>query len=480
MPPKFAARVSAYHLDMLIFTLLFEGVHIWWIQERPELATNFNLCGLFLVVTSLVFVIPTKLYGQTLGKKINHLKVVSAKSSDESLPWADVIERELILKTVCAFFLGFGFWRARKDPEGRAFHDTQCSTRVVSLAPEGQSRLRTWLLEAGVTLLTFVAGVGLILWAFIATSLPLPAIEAQLRANSAQLRAGSADLDNELGNGSSGNFEIEGLSGSLLRGIHVRHLKKSEDTWSVLFENAEIHLDAKASFDQGRLVFRSLSAKSAVIHIESFGEGIDFAQSFLQAVWDEENPSLKIREIQIASLKFSSAATSFSVKELHFTAGLLQAKDMTGTLDPKSLPLLKKPLDFSFATCALDVRGQGPQVTACDGALLSGQVHVSANEGKLKMTGSALDVSEFFKTEQTFPKVMVSLEGIVSGLADFLALIHTSRGLKVCGRGVLAAKEATDPRALENAFLKERNALENVFVIAPFMMGEERACESRL
>ena len=77
----------------------------------------------------LYFIICTYETGTTFGKRVFHLKVVSAK--EERLGLFDIVYRETIGRFLCHVSLGFGYLLAGLDQQKCGLHDRLSDTRVV-------------------------------------------------------------------------------------------------------------------------------------------------------------------------------------------------------------------------------------------------------------------------------------------------------------------------------------------------------------
>lgn len=79
---------------------------------------------------ALYVLVPTTLWGVTLGKKIVGLRVISDRG--EALPtFAQVFLRETIGKAMSVASLGIGFVMVTMNPKNKALHDFVAATRVV-------------------------------------------------------------------------------------------------------------------------------------------------------------------------------------------------------------------------------------------------------------------------------------------------------------------------------------------------------------
>lgn len=83
----------------------------------------------------LYFIFPIYSGGQTLGKKLMKIKIVSIHPKEEPSMW-NIFVREMPGKGISAICFMLGYVRILTHPEGRAWHDSMAKTRVVSLIEE--------------------------------------------------------------------------------------------------------------------------------------------------------------------------------------------------------------------------------------------------------------------------------------------------------------------------------------------------------
>lgn len=85
---------------------------------------------LLLVPYLLYFILPTTIYGRTLGKKVVGLRVVQVNCS-EQLEFGQVIIRETIGKAISVALLFAGFFMVCFNDRRRALHDYLGATIVI-------------------------------------------------------------------------------------------------------------------------------------------------------------------------------------------------------------------------------------------------------------------------------------------------------------------------------------------------------------
>lgn len=135
----FFARWAAYIVDSIIvgFVLLLVKIPMAMAgMMNPELSLlkqvlfEYSVWDIFLYLLSvLYFIILTYYTGQTVGKKLFHLKVVS--SDDSKLSLLNVIYRETIGRYLSTVILCIGYIMVGVDKEKKALHDILCDTRVI-------------------------------------------------------------------------------------------------------------------------------------------------------------------------------------------------------------------------------------------------------------------------------------------------------------------------------------------------------------
>ncbi|PLY12567.1 MAG: hypothetical protein C0624_00835 [Desulfuromonas sp.] len=93
------------------------------IQQRMMMyGALVNLLGL------LYYIVPTAISGQTLGKKVCGIRVVSENGK---VGWLRAILRETVGKWISAFILGIGFIMVAFHKEKRGLHDLIAGTWVI-------------------------------------------------------------------------------------------------------------------------------------------------------------------------------------------------------------------------------------------------------------------------------------------------------------------------------------------------------------
>jgi uncharacterized RDD family membrane protein YckC len=124
----FWARAWAYLLDLfIIFSLQRLLITPWFDAGEAEWFSpaGFGMAAVFY----LYFILMTKKFGQTLGKMIAGLKVVSL--TEEQLTWSTVIFRELIGRYISKAALFLGYAAVAFTHQKRGFHDYFADTLVI-------------------------------------------------------------------------------------------------------------------------------------------------------------------------------------------------------------------------------------------------------------------------------------------------------------------------------------------------------------
>ena len=138
--PDFNRRVIAALLDFIpiiiltlvvTYLLLSNPEFIKYIDERVTVYAEIGFVTtiVFYVISSLYNILSLGIFGTTLGKKITKIKLISSSNSKAAL--GQIIIREALAKQISGFFFNIGYLYALADPEGRAFHDILCHTKII-------------------------------------------------------------------------------------------------------------------------------------------------------------------------------------------------------------------------------------------------------------------------------------------------------------------------------------------------------------
>jgi uncharacterized RDD family membrane protein YckC len=134
----FIARWYAITFDLTFAAPLNIFVHLPFERYLARLTafghpTEATIQRLLLMAIPILlyFVVPTLLWGQTLGKRIVGLRVIR-QDGEPRLGFGQVLVRETVGRALSLAMLGVGFLMAAAEPEKRAMHDVLTKTDVVS------------------------------------------------------------------------------------------------------------------------------------------------------------------------------------------------------------------------------------------------------------------------------------------------------------------------------------------------------------
>jgi uncharacterized RDD family membrane protein YckC len=128
-------RLVAILLDGIFSTALTKLVFVLLERMMPSGPKGPSHGALIILQYAIYFcywIFPLYGEGQTLGKKIMGLKVVS-DHGDGPLGFGQVLGRELVGRTISAILLCYGYVGAFNRKDRKTFHDRMFSTHVVSL-----------------------------------------------------------------------------------------------------------------------------------------------------------------------------------------------------------------------------------------------------------------------------------------------------------------------------------------------------------
>jgi len=133
----FIKRAIALAIDGFLITMVSRLLvtaldRVFFDANASVLLKPFFLSPLIQLICALVFiVIPVAAFGQTAGKKLLGLKVVSSEGN-EKLSFTDALAREIGGKTCSMLILGIGFLMALSN-ERLALHDKLMKTYVTEV-----------------------------------------------------------------------------------------------------------------------------------------------------------------------------------------------------------------------------------------------------------------------------------------------------------------------------------------------------------
>ena len=137
-PAGFVLRWYAITIDLTFAAPLDLFVHLPFERYLERLnayghTTAYHLLGglLTAIPVLLYFIVPTMIWGQTLGKRIVGVRVITRGGNPRLAPFA-VFVRETFGRLLSCVTLGVGFLMAAAEPHKRALHDHISNTDVVS------------------------------------------------------------------------------------------------------------------------------------------------------------------------------------------------------------------------------------------------------------------------------------------------------------------------------------------------------------
>ncbi|WP_066172993.1 RDD family protein [Bacillus marinisedimentorum] len=129
----FWMRFWAYLLDLIVIGSLNRILVYPVLRYIEAPLTQESMFAPAAAATAIVmyayFTVMTKLFGQTLGKMVFGLKVLSERHED--LTWNDVLFREVIGKFISKTLLFIGFLAVAFSKKKKGFHDYFADTIVV-------------------------------------------------------------------------------------------------------------------------------------------------------------------------------------------------------------------------------------------------------------------------------------------------------------------------------------------------------------
>lgn len=146
---------------------------------------HFESSILFFLLTSIFYyAIPQHLTGQSLGKKILNLKVVSIET-DVPASLINSIFRETFGKLISCLILFIGFFAILFRDDRRAWHDQMFKTKVISLTLDSKE-MSVWKV-VGISVAVLASLVGAGLYSQLYSTQPLEQIAKVLEAQGVHL-----------------------------------------------------------------------------------------------------------------------------------------------------------------------------------------------------------------------------------------------------------------------------------------------------
>lgn len=440
------------NLDWLIFGILWQALSMGVEHLDPSLVSPQVLIPLSLVASVLYFVCPTKVGGQTLGKKLLSIKVVSHAEPSARLTWGSVFVREVLGKTLSSLPLGLGYLWACFPRQHRTWHDMLSDTQVVSLVWEQEKSTAQKLQQVLLAVISVPAGVALILGIFLYTSLPLNSIKEKIEASGIQV----GSLSGSLGTGlrltemrrtdqdppfSLSMVEVKFNLWSLVAEeafaidkimVEQGQVEVSEDfSFGVIFSNVLSLLQSPAAgvglrnFTLGKLHFKN-------IRFENHGKVITHLQDF-----SLRSLALVDKEFYVSEVLFQIEGLKFKANEVKSSFGRVEIGNIVGGVTPEYLPLLKVPVDFSFKGSL----GKSARSTKLKAGLMIDKIRIDYDSEKLVAFVDKLILNEMFKTAVPIEELDMKLSTQGKTLAEMFAAMTVEYRVKVCGQEFLPDPE---------------------------------------
>lgn len=136
-PRKFAGfwmRFWAYLIDLLVIGSIYRimiNPTFRWLDLPLNDPSIFSIKAVSTgIIFFAYFLLMTKFFGQTLGKMVFAIKVVS-KELDRQLTWSTLFFREVIGRFISKKILLIGYLISGFTSEKKALHDIFADTRVI-------------------------------------------------------------------------------------------------------------------------------------------------------------------------------------------------------------------------------------------------------------------------------------------------------------------------------------------------------------
>ncbi len=442
---SFSSRFAAMNLDMLIYTAIWQGVSMVLERHAPELATLRNLFVLSFVFAIGYFIYPTKISGQTLGKKLLGLKVVPQANEKRPLSWGQVFMREIVGKTVSSIPLFLGYLWVRFRPDQRAWHDMMSGTKVVSLVYEEEKTVLQKIQQVMLGILTIPLGVALILIAFLYTSIPLDSIKEKIEAS---------------------GIQVGSLKGSLAGGMHFSEIRRHDQTQDFSLKSVDLKFNLSALVYEHVFIIEKLTAEEGHVEVSADFSWMTIFQNLMAVGRAENSGGISLGNFKMAKMtlknimfehqkktvteleEFSAKNLEMADKELRiaevifkipgFTLktfdfksafGRIEVASATGGMGPELLPVLKAPVDFHIQGAI----GKNPKTTRFDGGMTIDKIKFKYEGGKFLMTADKLLLNEMFKTALPLEDLDMKLSAEGESALEMMSSLKIEYGLKVCG-----------------------------------------------
>lgn len=218
-----SARIGAYVIDISLNGIFEAGL--------SSLGIGSGTNGFFFIA---YLVLCHGLSGQTLGKKLCGIKVISTEQRPLSL--RQLLLRETIYR-ILSFLTIIGILRAFFVRDGATLHDYLAKTTVVSVHA-GQRDEMSLGARLALTFGSIAAIVIGALYIMLYTSFPLRSYASQMRL---------------------AGIEVEGISGSIMRGMSIERLAYSDKKGRLQLEALNFSMDVAAAWKGESFRIRNLS-----------------------------------------------------------------------------------------------------------------------------------------------------------------------------------------------------------------------------
>lgn len=232
VPAPGGARIAAYVVDLVLLGIL------------NYICKNLNLPGILsYVVPIFYFVFTHKKFGQSLGKYLLGLKIISVQDHEPTI--RSLIFRETFGRGISVVVFGIGYLQALLAQDSRGWHDLISHTRVISI----RATSRTSAMPIWQSLGLSVGVLGLICFVFFYslffTKWPLTQAAERLAL---------------------AGIEFKGLKGSIAKGFYAENLILNSEQLKIDLTHAKFEYDFFESVKHPAFTIQNVSVSSG--HIE--------------------------------------------------------------------------------------------------------------------------------------------------------------------------------------------------------------------
>ena len=298
-PAGFGTRLGASVIDFVMLGLI--------LSFAKSMGVPTNLWVIFAARSSYLVFCHLR-YGQTLGKKVFSLRVISTVD-DEVLSLKQIIKREIFGRFFSLVIFGIGYLRAIFADDGRAWHDMFSKTQVVSTKASARHPSLPLIAKFAITAGALLGTVLLISYVLIFTSLPLKQWAQNLELRGAK---------------------VQGVSGSIARGLTLEHFSYRDDTYEIELNDFKVSYDLVSYFRRKKFVIHNISLASGNVKIETWTpKQADNAAGAPKAESTEDKAKaqrvllaqtaaglhLSIKQIRIGELQFDNPTKNIFLKK---------------------------------------------------------------------------------------------------------------------------------------------------------------------